>query len=179
MNVINVSYLYSLPEFYALLRLTGCKSIPFCKYKEVSFSVGLEELKRNMLVTQAGKTVTLDKISAFFAKTVGECTQCVCIRDNEYFSGLFYSSAVSIVLMRQEERWIVTPCQQFDDGLEFLLQRLPTEQRKGEVCVQTGRGAWIRPYPAADAAPDIIRVAAQWTLNNERPYGKDSEIWKP
>lgn len=178
MNVINVSYLYSIPEFYALLRLTGGVGIPFFEQKDISFSSGLEELKQSMLVSQAEQSVTVDKISAFLAQAVGQCKQCVCIRDYEYYSGLFYSAAVSIVLLRQGQRWIVTPCQEFGDGLEFMLQKLPIKPLRAEICIQTGQGMWIRPYPTAAAVTETIRTAAQWVRDNEKPFGKDAGSWK-
>lgn len=178
MNVINVSYIYSLTEFYALLHLTGCSGIPFFAQEGISLFAGLEELKTNFLANQVGQTVTLDKLSAFLAQTVGRCSQCLCIRGQAYFLGLFYSDAATIVLYRQGQRWVVTPCQQFDDGLERLIQTLSTVPGKAEVCAKTSQGSWSRLYSEAENLLEAICLAAHWVQKNEAPSGKDSELWK-
>ena len=178
MNVETVSYLYSLQEFYALLRLTGSESVPFFPQDESMLSPGLESLEKSLLISRRSGTITADKVTGFLAKSVGQCDACLCLSGEGVFLGLFAAASVTVLLYLQRDRWVLTPFPDYSQALERMEDTVPRSFSTAELCLQIGGEKWRRPCNRENVLA-LIRQASEWMQSRERPSGEEAHLWKP
>ena len=178
MDVETISYLYSLPELYALIRLVGYAGIPCFPQKASLFEEGMDQLTASLLVSQAEQTVAVDKISAYLAKAVGSAEQFLCVTGDSYL-GLFYSPAMTVFLELRKTRWHLTPYPEAPQALDAMMHALLRGALPEAVYIRCAGGQWRRSCAEADNLSELVRTAAQWVFNNQIPTGKDAVTWKP
>ena len=166
MKIETVAFLYTLPELYAVIRLTGGTGVPGFSQEESDFQSGLEELERNMLLNRSENTAILDRVTAFLGQTVGCSRRYICLTATDSYVGMFYNEDVTVLLRLQQGRWVLTPYQESGPAeaeLEELLQiqNLPLELllcRQGEQHHQI--------LFQREVLPELLHRGVRWILDN-------------
>ena len=137
MDLDRVSFLFDKSELILLLRLLGCKSIPFPSLEdEIDAGAALERLREDQLVSGSREAIAVDQVIAFLLCAMDSADFCIYVSGGVY-TAIFRTASVSIVLWERGERWLIAPFQTFADARIFMLNSLRGPQAP---CTLTIRG---------------------------------------
>jgi hypothetical protein len=178
MQVESVSYFFGQSELCALLKILDCPNIPFSSLSG-NIEEGMESLESALLVIQSGEQYIVDKIAAFLVKSVAESIQYICAFDAETYVGLFHHALATIILQRDQEKWIFTPFQSMEEGKNMLDTLASAHTLPMTVAIHNKNGMWQCKPADKNAMEQALKQAEDWVSSDNVPSGEDVTQWKP
>lgn len=178
MKLEEVSFLYTFPELFALIRLTSGSGLPFFSgFTDDDFATGLDALERKLLVSRAGETLSLDRTAAFLARTVGVCRRCAGFVADDYYTGAFLSEQAVVFLRLDQRRWVLTPYPGLSGARSAFFDYVHRAPPDSLIWARNRYGERCWPLASGENALDAGRIALDYAQSNSQP-GKESEPWK-